>query len=431
MDRLHHANGHDAGLPARTFDRSPGALRHLPPPGADEVHLRDYWEVLLRHRWTAIAFFTAVVASTLLATLVAVPSYKATVLIEIKAETQKLIAFQDVVQMAQAEREFYQTQYDVLRSRTLARRVSDRLRLADDPVFDPPPARPGVLARTVAWGGRLFARRTPAPAPAADAPPSRPAAAPEQAIVDRFLGQVDVSPRRNSYLVEVSFMSPSPQLAASVANALAEEYVSLSLDQRLEAVQKGRGFIEKQLGVTKAALEHSEEDLQAFARANEILTVDAKQNIEYRKLSDLGEALTKAQHERMAKEALYRQVKAGDANALSQITNNPVVASLTSELARREADRARLAETFTPEYPRMRRLQAQIDALRGQIKTEAMALHPPCGWTSGRLPTLAIQSNRDACLSRLRKPVSPLLNLSARPPPFAASLRATIDTALQ
>jgi len=373
MDRLDH--GHDAGLPALTFDRSVGALRQLPPPGADEVHLRDYWEVLLRHRWTVIAFFTAVVASTLLATLVAVPSYKATALIEIKAETQKLIAFQDVVQMAQAEREFYQTQYDVLRSRTLARRVIDRLKLADDPVFDPPPGRPGVLARTVAWGGRLFARRPPAPAPADDAPaPSRPAAAPEQAIVDRFLGQVDVSPRRTSYLVEVSFVSPSPQLAASVANALADEYVSLSLDQRLEAVQKGRGFIEKQLGVTKAALEHSEEDLQAFARANEILTVDSKQNIEYRKLSDIGEALTKAQHERMAKEALYTQVQAGDTSALSQITNNPVVSSLTSELARREADRARLAETFTPEYPRMRRLQAQIDALREQIKTEAVAL---------------------------------------------------------
>ncbi len=379
MDRLTHANGHDAGLPALTLDRSLGDLRYLPPPGSDEVHLRDYWEVLLRHRWTAIAFFTAVVATTLLATLAAVPTYKATALIEIKAETQKLIAFQDVVQMAQAEREFYQTQYDVLRSRTLARRVIDRLKLADDPVFDPPPARPGVIARTLAWSRGLVARRKPAPPPdaeAADAPavPSRPAAAPEQAIVDRFLGQVDVSPRRNSYLVEVSFFSPSPQLAASVANALAEEYVSLSLDQRLEAVQKGRAFIEKQLGVTKAALEHSEEDLQAFARANEILTVDAKQNIEYRKLSDLAEALTKAQHERMAKEALYKQVTAGDTNALSQITNNPVVTSLTSELARREADRARLAETFTPEYPRMRRLQAQIDALRAQIKTEGIAL---------------------------------------------------------
>ena len=371
-----HTNGHDRSVPAVSLRPSElvpapgGSLGDpylIPPPSADEFHLRDYWEVLLRYRWTVLAFFAAVVASTLFVTLVTVPTYKATTLIEIKAENQKLVAFQDVVQMAQVEREFYQTQYDVLRSRTLARRVIERLKLADDPSFVPPDSKPGVISMAIGRVGAMLTRASPHVTGEEIGPTDRH-------LVDRFLEAVDVSPRRNSYLVEVSFLSPNPSLAAAVANTLAEEYVSLALDQRIEAVQKGRAFIEKQLGVTKAALEHSEEDLQAFARQNEILTIDSKQNIEYRRLGDLNEEVTKAQHQRMEKESLYHQVTGGDAALLSQISSNPVVTNLTSELAKREAERARLAETFTAEYPRLRRVQAQIEELKSQIANEQKAL---------------------------------------------------------
>src|ERR1041385_2901109 len=92
-----NGNGHDRSLPALSLRPSelipaPGGSVGdpylLPPPSADEFHLRDYWEVLLRYRWTVLAFFAAVVASTLFVTLVTVPTYKATTLIEIKAENQ-------------------------------------------------------------------------------------------------------------------------------------------------------------------------------------------------------------------------------------------------------------------------------------------------------------------------------------------------------
>ena len=361
------ADGRDFALPALVAERGLGELRAPPLSGSDELRLRDYWEVLLRYRWTAVAVFAAVVLSTLLVTLVTVPTYKATTLIEIKTESQKVVAFQDV-QAAQLEHEFYQTQYDVLRSRSLARRVIGRLQLAEDPVFHPAPRPPGPLALVTGSLRALLTR--PAPVRPAEATADDN----QSGLIDSFLGAVDVTPRRNSYLVEVSFFSPSAGLAAGVANALAEEYVSMTLDQRLDAVQKGRAFIERQLGVTKGALEKSEEDLQAFARDNEILTVDAKQNIEYRKLADLNDAATKATHERLTKESLYNQVRTGDAATLSQISSNPVVTTLTSELAKREADRARLGQTFTAEYPAMRRLQAQIDALRDQIHTEQQAL---------------------------------------------------------
>jgi capsular exopolysaccharide synthesis family protein len=359
--------GEPPGLPALPIERTPADPRYAPLPDAESVHLRDYWDVLLRHRWTALAFLTAVVASTLLVTLFTVPIYKAMTLIEIRAQGQKVLAFQDIMQMSQVEREFYQTQYDVLRSRSLAKRVLERLRLADDPTFNPPSTGPGPVGTVIGWVTRPFAS-------AGSAEPMDAATVAEHQLITRFLSAVDVTPRRNSYLVEVSFLSPSPRLAADVANALAEEYVSLSLDQRLDAVQRGRAFIERQLGVTKAALEHSEEDLQAFARANEILTVDTKQSIEARKLADLNEALTRAQSDRMAKQSLYEQVAKGDTTTLSQVANNPVLTNLLGLLAKAESSRALLGETFTDEYPKLRRLKGQIVSLNERIRAERKAI---------------------------------------------------------
>jgi succinoglycan biosynthesis transport protein ExoP len=192
----------------------------------EEIHLRDYWEVLVRHRWTILAFLAAVVLTTALVTFVMTPLYRATVLLEIRHENPKVMAFQDVVELAQSQREFFQTQYDVLRSRNLASRVIDALGLAADPAFNPPAADRGPLRRLLRAARQLVARGTA---------PADPALEGQQRLVETFLDHTAVNPRRNSYLVEVSFSSPSPTLAARVADAIAEHYVALALDQRLDA----------------------------------------------------------------------------------------------------------------------------------------------------------------------------------------------------
>ena len=122
--------------------------------------------------------------------------------------------------------------------------------------------------------------------------------------------------------------------------------MELSLDQRLDSVQKGRRFIERQLDVSRDELERTEEKLQALSKANAILTMDEGENVEYRKLADLTDALTEAQGERIAKEALLRQTEKG------------------------EAEYSRLAETFTPVYPRRQRLGAKIAGLRERAGEE-------------------------------------------------------------
>jgi uncharacterized protein involved in exopolysaccharide biosynthesis len=150
--------------------------------------------------------------------------------------------------------------------------------------------------------------------------------------------------------------------------------VELSLDQRLDSVQESRRFIERQLDVSRAELERTEEKLQAFPKANAILTMDEKENVEYRKLADLTDALTEAQGGRMAKEALLRQTEKGEFTRVSAVADHPVVTGLMQELAKDEAEYSRLAETFTPVYPRRQRLGAKIAELRERAGEEVERL---------------------------------------------------------
>lgn len=340
----------------------PGCYRLRPEEGEEELALRDYLDVLIRRRWTLAAFFVVVVASAVLFTLVKRPIYKATVLLEIRQENPKIVAFKEVIEaQAQAYREFYRTQYDVLKSRTLAERtlaVLDKLGVS----LDAKKERPGLLSRVGAAVASIVPRR---PGVSMDEQTRK-----AQERVRRFLERLDVDPRRDSYLVDVSFGHADPQVAAQTVNVLAEEYINMSLDQRIHASEKGRRFIEKQLEVTKAALERSEEELQAFSESNEIVTMDEKQNIAYQKLADLNESLTKAQSARIAKESLYRQTQSGDLGSISLIVDNPLVKSLKEELARVELQRSKLAETFTPEYPEMKRVEGQIAVLKKRIGSE-------------------------------------------------------------
>jgi capsular exopolysaccharide synthesis family protein len=327
----------------------------------EETHLRDYWLVLLRHRWTVLAFLAVVVLTTALVTFVTTPLYRATVLIEIGPQNPNIVAFQDVVEMAQGQREFFQTQYDVLRSRNLAARVIEALRLEEEPAFNPSP-RGSPLGAVRGWVARLFA---PSVAVAPD-----PDIAKQQALIGRFLDHIAVEPRRTSFLVEVSFLSPDPELAARVANAVAEQYVALSIEQRIDAVQKGRGFIERQVDVTRESLEQAEEQLQAFSKKNAILTVDEGESVEFRRLSDLNDALTAVQSERMQKESLLGQVERGEFAHVSAVMNHPVVNELLAEVAQDEAEYSRLSRTFTSAYPQMERLAAKVTDLRTRIETE-------------------------------------------------------------
>jgi len=279
-------------------------------------------------------------------------------LLEIQKENANIPTVQELFQLENVSDNYLETQYKVLQSETLARRVIDQLHLERDTEFNPPKD---------SW---LHAKAHAAPR----TPGSRVDPDVEQTVLREFKDRLSIEPVRRSRLVQISFESQDPQVAAQVVNALSNSYIQGNLESRWMAAQKASEWLSEQLQSFKAKLEKSEDDLQAYAQRNGLLFLETQkgdtENIVNERLRELQDELTKAQAERYAKESVYRLTEAGDYSALPGVVDNKLMQELTARLADLERQKAALSPTFTDDYPKMKEIQSQIDEVTHRLDEE-------------------------------------------------------------
>ncbi len=343
-------------------------------PEEDQVHLWDYWRVLMRHRWTVISVFLVTLITATVWTFTTRPVYTATAMLRIEKEEPRVLKFEEVVK-ADSQDDYYQTQYKILQSRSLANRVIGLLSLDQHPEFTAPEQGEGWLARSQTGLREQLVRWMPvAPPPAPDATDDL---VPESPLTRTFQSRLQIQPVRNARLVNVSFDSHYPDLSARVANTLAEAFMAQNLDQKVGATRYASQFLAKQMEDARAKLEESEEKLNRFLGANDMLFVGPGseragegQDLVTRQLAILSDALVRARTERIAKESTLAQGLGQTGESLPAVLQSPVVVKLKEQLTTLEGEQRQLAQTFKPEYPRMQRIEENLKELRGQLAGE-------------------------------------------------------------
>ena len=333
---------------------------------SNEVNVWEYLEVISRRRWTVTAVFAVCVLTALIYSFAARPMYTATALIKIQPGGLNVVDFdaiQESAAQSQAYSDYFQTQYEILSSRTLARRTIDALDLGENPFLNGEAEAATPLGRAKGFVRAILPTR-------ASTDPAIRELETEQLMIDRFLDRVDIHPRRKSFLVELAFTSPNAELSREVALAMSNEYIDLTLDQGVAAAAQARGFIKKQLSKVKGALEHSEHELQEFARGNDIVAHEQEERVIDERLGDLNTRFTEAEAERIELRALYDQTFSDQRTELAAVADSPLVQSLREELARTQTERAEIGARFTSEYPEVKRLDARITQLHGEIEAE-------------------------------------------------------------
>lgn len=341
------------------------ATAGLREPNADRMPmLRQYTRIALRWRYVIIAATAACILLGLIATLLMTPKYTATATVEISRESSKVTDFQGVDRETGAvDQEFYQTQYGLLKARSLAERVANQLKFVDDPGFY---ARFRLAPEGPEF--QLVNGRYPA---AGRAERQRVAGA-------VLLKNISVSPARLSRLVDVSFTSPDPEFSARVANAWAENFIQTNLERKVQATSYGRNLLERQLGLQKDRLDESQRRLVAYASQQQIInlpaqggsngTTTSERSIVADDLASLNTALSQATADRIQAQARYEQ--AGRAGASTEALRNAAINSLRQRRAELAAEYQRLMVQFEPGYPAAQALQSQITQLDRSIARE-------------------------------------------------------------
>ncbi len=330
------------------------------------LDLRELWLIVLKRRWTIIIFATIVMAAVITATYLKTPIYRASLTLQIDQEELNIIDVKNVSPSARAYYDYYRTQYELLRSRSLASRVVKQLGLADHQQAALP-VGPSLFAKIKSslqswWLGTDASSPVPEPAISEQAR--------MEAIVDGFLSGLAIVPVLDSQLVKLYYNSPDPKLASVILNNLAKAYINQSLERRFEATTYARNFLQERLQQVKIKLEESERALVEFARREQIINLDNNQSIVSEALKSINAALSVAERERIAAETLYRQMQGNRGQGLNQVLESVIIQELKQTKTKLEVDYQNGLGTYKPAYPVMVQLRNQIRQVDSMIKRE-------------------------------------------------------------
>ncbi len=341
---------------------------------ASALTLSDLLGMVLKHKWTLLLVMIVSTGIAGINTFLLRPTYRATTVLQIERAAARIVDFKngstDLEQASVDEYLGLKTQYELLRSRSLAERVIDELQLdrskagaasGKSAAFSAQPAS----AAADGYVGRIISGYRKLSTPAT----TDPDVLGREAVVGAFLGALAIEPVQNSRLVRVSVDNVDPALAAKIANTTAQTFVSLGQERRIESSSYAKTFLEDQIKQMKAKLEESERKLNLYAQQKQILTLDDKTSVISQTYVDYATALARAEQDRIKAEALYGEIKTNPERALQSLDNRTVQA-YKEQKAKLEVEYQQNLRIFKPDFPKMQQMQAQIAEIDLHIKGE-------------------------------------------------------------
>ena len=269
-----------------------------------------------------------------------------------------------------------QTEANILNSDSLALQVIRDVHLeTTDDFYPPPKANQGIPFPS----GLLFWKKAVEPMniPLDRAPNRR------YAVLKIFASHLKVEPVTGTRLIDVSYSSPDPQLAAEVVNHLIGALMDYTFQARFAATAQASTWLTAQLDDLRSQTESLQAKAITLQRDTGMFGDDESHNVVLARLESLNEALAAAESNRILKEAISRVANSGDAELISGLGGNAgigAMASTSNSLGLIQSLRAQEATTkaeldqdrvrYGSAYPRMAELQAELSGIENSIQDE-------------------------------------------------------------
>src|SRR5215831_10558577 len=354
-------------------------------------HLRDYWRIIRKHLWL-IAGITVLIPTLVAIYLVRRPDiYEAQARIQVDLENANpllggMSKNSSVILNGESnDPAYFNTQLQILTGPGLLRKIVKGLDLEHNPDF----MSSHPTKSTSVWGTlRKILGLGPKVDPKASAPDLLPTTsatsttAQDLAEAERLSDYVDelqntlvVEPVKESRLtvretrlIDISYRHTDPRLAAKIVNTVAETFVDLNREKKIETSSTTGSYLQKRIAELQSTIRTKEEELINYAKNHQILSLDANQNTVVERLEGLNKQLLVAENDRKLAESAYRaSLQPGAAEALAEAgapDSAPSSARVTTEaelkLAELKQRKAELLVENTEKWPAVKEIDKQI-----------------------------------------------------------------------
>jgi len=324
-----------------------------------QLDLRQYVDTLLRRRWAVAAFFVVTVSVVTLFTLKQPKIYQATSTVIIENQAPQVLGqqVQDVVDVGSgsvwANKEYFETQFNIIRSRKLAQKVVAMLGLDHDEAF---------LGLDKITDPKLREAMREKADPAA--------------LVQ---GGVSVEAVRDSHVVNIHFTDRDKERAARICNAVVEAYVQHNIDHKSDVSRTAATWLQDQLKSLEEQLRTSEVTLFNYKRNNDLVdeSFENKQNLSQQKLASITGALNTVQQHRAelsAKvDAIHAALKSSDPLALEslpEVEKSTDITAMRQKLLEAKLELDQLQVRYGPEFPKLKEATDKVASLKDALSAE-------------------------------------------------------------
>ena len=338
-----------------------------------EFNLRDYWQILVRRRWLIYTFLLVTTVAAFVSSMVATRVYKATTTVSIERQGVRILR-QDLTSAEPSwidYQNFYNTQYKILQSDAVLENAVAALERnavifpSQDPKLKDKFRLPTIGDLTGAMS-RAIGRQTPGTGTAED---------PKYPLIRELRGGLAVEPVRDSHLVNISFVSPSPAFAAAAANAIADGYILFTLSGRKEIAKQSEAFFTEQLAELQLDITRKDIELQKYAAGKGIITGTGDLNeLTVKNLDELRKKMTEAQAEVSGARARLQSLERTPPAAIEEVRTNELIQRLTGSVAEQETKYREQLTTYGDKLPAVRQLKEALDGSKLRLAEATASL---------------------------------------------------------
>lgn len=342
----------------------------------DTIDVAHYFKIVKRH--TLRIVFLAIAFTVLVALLVfrMTPIYSSSATILVDSENTNLVSIEEVYGFDSNRKDYMQTQFEILRSRQIAERTVKKLNLHKNADFMPSEDDKPLmtsLKETLAevlpfMPQKIEVERTEEQQEAIDL----------RIATSKLRRSVELSLVSKTQVMVVTVNSDKPKLAATIANALAEEYIDNYLLAKLEMTSKATSFLTDSLEGLKQKLVFSEKKLAEFFEKNQVVNLDGVVGLAADELEGLGKQLLDAQNALKLNETIYRQTQTNNSiegiASLPEVLNHPTIQNVRRDEAKAMTRVSELSKVYGPKHPNMIAANAELSSIRETLALQTRDL---------------------------------------------------------
>ena len=270
--------------------------------------------------------------------------YVSTATVLIKAQPDNVSPFQKVESYDSTRNGYYETQNALMQSRVVLEQAIRTLKLDQNPAFN---------------GEGAGSSATPAN---------------EQQRVDHALKTLQkdltISNVRTTHLSTVSYESTSPQLAADIANGVAESFINYTLALKQQKTAKAREDNQQKLQELQQQMVQQKTALDSYLAKEGLLTFRGVDGFETEQMGIITNRLANATERRVAAESVYNEIRSGGSRgqviSLPSISNHAQIQDLRIALIQANSELSQLEKSYGPQHDKVIQARARISAIQAQ-----------------------------------------------------------------